>query len=630
MDIKKTIETIRDTPTNFPPISLYDLPSTLDYDCRLNNTSQKVALHKGQRKLFNALMYFLTRYTNPNTSYTLLYIGAGSGGTNIRPVSLLFSNIKFILYDSEPIRIKQSNNIKIVNSLFTQNHIEQYKNIKNLLIFSDIRNINPRTKTVTETNVRKDLTLQQDIIKKTNPAAWCVKFRVPYVTASNEKTKQYIYLDGDPILQCYAKIGSGETRLMSDKIEDKKWTLKDYENRMFFLNIVLREWQYYKNTSEDVKDGDHCFDCSLEEFFCGEFIEKYGSMSGKFETVAEMRNWISKQDGTLSLYNEAGYYIDSKKQKKYWNVEHKTTEYSYKKTDKHGDLPYKRDVKTYLKYADIKEITLENILKYSDINEKYTPELKKIIKAEEDLLKQSITHKSMGDTNYEEMEFVGDGLLDLYIKEFVSEYYSGEVAAKSSISTMFSSGEQATEIFSKKLSIKEILCAHIEEDEEKILEDAFEAYLYALKKILDKCFNDATGYLLCKHIMYSLLKPVDISGIYKHKVFPPKTRLKELFDEQQSLNKNTETNYWNFNNTYKIYDAKGDIIRSKELKEWDKTQLTIRLDFPERFMISVPSYTETGPQKQVEMNACLAFLEFFSNRGYVLKPKEKYFYNRVK
>lgn len=630
MDIERTIEKIRDTPTKFPPISLSDLPSTLEYDCRLSNTSQKVALHKGQRKLFNALLYFLVKYTNPNNNYTLLYIGAGSGGTNIKPVSLLFSNIKFVLYDSEPIRIKQSNNVRIVNSLFTRNHVEQYKTTKNLLIFSDIRTINTRTKTVTETNVRQDLTLQQDIIKKINPDAWCVKFRVPYVTASNEKTKQYIYLDGDPILQCYAKIGSGETRLMSDKIEEKKWMLKDYENRMFFLNVVLREWQYYTNTSEGVKDGDNCFDCSLEEIFCGEFIKKYGTMSGKFETVSEMRNWISRQDGTLSLYNEAGYYIDSKKQKKYWNKEYKTKEYSYKKTDKHGILPYKRDIKEYLKYADIKQITLDNILKYSDINEKYIPDLKKIIKSEESLLKQSITHKSMGDHNYEEMEFVGDGLLDLYIKEFVSEYYSGEVAAKSSISTMFSSGEQATEIFSRYLSIKEILCAHIEEEEEKILEDAFEAYLYALKKILDKCFNEGTGYLLCKHIMYSLLRPIDITGIYKHKVFPPKTRLKELFDEQQSKNRNSDMNYWNFNSVYKIYDAKGDLIKSKELKEWDKTQLTIKLDFPEKSGIVVPEYTETQAQKAVEMNACLAFLEFFNNRGYVLKPKSKYFYERIK
>jgi hypothetical protein len=87
-----------------------------------------------------------------------------------------------------------------------------------------------------------------------------LKFRIPFTK------KEYEYLDGEIYLQPWAPIHSAETRLITDGKTKKVYNLSQYENQMFYLNNIIREFQRFDHDIplDKVPGLCHCFDCTYE------------------------------------------------------------------------------------------------------------------------------------------------------------------------------------------------------------------------------------------------------------------------------------------------------------------------------------------------------------------------------
>lgn len=618
--VEQTILDIRSQKFSLPPFILQNLPSDIPY---IHNCCKKTrtALHRGQRKLFNSLLYFITQFGKPND--ICLYAGSAPG-ENISAVAELFPTIKFYLYDTKRTKSVHLKNVNIVTNnkgegvKFTDQTINEFSNDKkNIILFSDIRNVDNKGD-VTEEIVDSDLMMQLSWLEKLKPRAFCLKFRLPYVDYNKSKLSFREYIDGCCILQPYAPEESTEVRLMNESVNifDKngrikltKWKLSTHENRMFYLNTVLREWGYYE-TDDDVIGGDHCFDCALESFFCKLFIEKNPSQVSKFTSypgktnVSKFRNWISKFNDKLQL-KEADL---PQLQREYSKLKFELPTRQF-----HGNLPLQnRDVKAFLKITD--PITL--FTEILDLRGKVSlshKDLRSLLMKHKSLIEQAITHKSMNaDKNYEKLEFRGDRVLsDCIADYFYEKSTTNDISILNGLLSAFTSGETAAELFSEKLGLKKIII--INEEEcclNTAAEDVFEATLAAINIIFNKEYRRGIGYLICYNIIASILNEIDFCD-FDLKIFPPKTELKELFNENQNKG-------FLFD---KQYIVTGD-GRYKDIHDATQEKIRVEIKFPPSLTsFNPPIYEEYGPKARVERNASLLFLEFFRNRGIVPRPK---------
>ena len=187
-EIKKTWNTKKMQPTVF----FSELKDTFPYDnaiCRDRNCH--TSIHLGQRKLFNALMAFLTQYAEQND--TVIYIGAAPGN-NIQAMINIMQKIKFklkwVLYDSNEIKVKEQDNVSIRKKYFTSKEIESLlQTEKNILFFSDIRSSDGGSKT--EEHVRNDMELQRTFVTQLLPKlrAFSLKFRIPFYLSNNKQRR---------------------------------------------------------------------------------------------------------------------------------------------------------------------------------------------------------------------------------------------------------------------------------------------------------------------------------------------------------------------------------------------------------------------------------------------------------
>ena len=399
----------------------------------------------------------------------------------------------------------------------------------------------------------------------------------------------------------------------------KIWSLEQHENRMFYINTILREWARFE-VKQGVIGGDSCFDCALEEMICSQFLKKYPyrfelnkpiPCTSESVDVSKMRNWISNIHSRLNLV---------------WDkpvVQKTMTEVTFEtpKENHHGKLPLlDRDVDDFLEITDPVGIVSHTI--YERGNTKLTiDEIKELINKRKDTLIEAITHKSM-DTkiNYERLEFVGDRILSYCITKYLyTNYETTDISVLNGHLSAFTSGEIATELFAEKLGLKKIIIIHDEENQEKALEDVFEAFLAAINIIFDDGYNiDGLGMILCYKIIESILGEIDFVN-FEHYIFPPKTHLKELFNEKRK-------DGWDFDTQFiwKIDDVN---IKKGTYVESNMERITIRITPPG---IVIPDYVETGPRKRVEKNACIAAIEFLKNRGIIIRPKVRDLGVRIK
>ena len=118
----------------------------------------KTVIHWGQRKLLLSEIEFLTLYGELSSSKVVVYAGAAPG-THISFLSMLFPELKFILYDPAPFTVPESDKINTIQDLFTDEVAKTFEG-RNVLFICDIRSADWATMTVFNSNLIK-LTIQR-------------------------------------------------------------------------------------------------------------------------------------------------------------------------------------------------------------------------------------------------------------------------------------------------------------------------------------------------------------------------------------------------------------------------------------------------------------------------------------
>lgn len=144
-----------------------------------------------------------------------------------------------------------------------------------MLFISDIRT------GYTEDHVQKDMAAQMRWHLIIKPKKSILKFRLPW---DDGKT---LYLDGKIHLPVWGPITTTEARLITSGDKMKLYDNKDYEERMYYFNTVLRTKLYKHNIKMD--GIDFCYDCAAEIKIIKEYIRKYGGYR-----VEEMIKLIDK------------------------------------------------------------------------------------------------------------------------------------------------------------------------------------------------------------------------------------------------------------------------------------------------------------------------------------------------
>lgn len=225
------------------PRFVNDITNNIEY--RHTQFNEKGSIHRGQYKLYLSEVDFLTDYAKYNS--LIVYVGAAAGHhINDLYDDFKHLNLKYHLYDINYFDslLHTKNNITIFHEYFTDKHCEHYKKEKDILFISDIRNMEISKGLDV---VPDDMIFQMNWVLKINPRASMLKFRLPY--DSDELVE---YLDGEIRLQAYSTHSGTECRLVSERPYTLKiYNPRDIENRMFYLNKIIRQWYDYDKFLED-------------------------------------------------------------------------------------------------------------------------------------------------------------------------------------------------------------------------------------------------------------------------------------------------------------------------------------------------------------------------------------------
>ena len=283
---------------------LRDNSDEMDYKPR-HNGMVKTTIHWGQRKLLMSEIEFLTVIGKAGLQdATIVYAGAAPG-THIRYLGSLFPSVKFILVDPSPFSIQESNQIRIIQDLFTD---ELAKDLgckgDKIYFISDIRSTDPfrDEAQVVEERVAADMKAQQTWHFLLNSQRSMLKFRLPW------DDNQTLYLNGDIYLPVWGPQSTTECRLITSKPKiHNLYELYDnrrYEKQLFYFNNVTRHSLYRHDvTSESAKrEGlDHCYDCRAEieilRRYITEISPKPFSSLTLNEEIAKLSQEISRSLG---------------------------------------------------------------------------------------------------------------------------------------------------------------------------------------------------------------------------------------------------------------------------------------------------------------------------------------------
>lgn len=221
-----------------------DIPNVIDYRIK-TFTEKKDKLHRGQYKLYLSEVDFLTDYARYNS--LIIYVGAAAGHhINDLYDNFKHMNLKYHLYDTNYFdsQLQTKENITLFHEYFTDEHCKKY-NDQDILFISDIRNMEIMNDP--QKLVSIDMELQMGWVLKIKPRACMLKFRLPY--DSDIPTE---YLDGEIRLQAYAPSSTTECRLVAERpYKLKIYIPRDNENRMYYLNRIIRYWYEYDKLLEE-------------------------------------------------------------------------------------------------------------------------------------------------------------------------------------------------------------------------------------------------------------------------------------------------------------------------------------------------------------------------------------------
>lgn len=547
-------------------------PTTIISDVLNYNTNKLIyfdskkklnSVHNGQRKLFYSLLKFIS-IINRKDFFEIVYIGAAPG-RNIVQVAKIFQNIKFHLFDTfkeEDLKFitdQNLQNIVIYNKYFEESDAEKFKNI---YLFSDIRNL---SFSKNEDDILKDLEIQKKFVYFLNPILFSLKFRIPY------NLHKINYLDGLCYIQPFTKNLSTEVRLIGKTKNEKKYFLKEHEMKMFYINIVLREF-YFVNLQNKII----CFNEFLE-FNLAKDLEMtyddycYNVNQFTHNKKQEKQNTIRDYIKNLN-YKYEGINI-------FRCLENETSE------SKNDSLKNKSDeISEIEKSEQVSKIRTNSNIFFKNIDTE---------KFNEKLFLKSITHSSASDTNYEIFEYVGDRVLNVFISEYIVKNFEYDILLYSGILSSFASGEMATLVFSFYLELDKLLITHNNKFD-KQLEDILESLLGYIKK--------EYGLEAAKMIVYGLLDKIDFNE-YIENIFPPKSELKEFYDKK--VKEGSEL--YKFKENYNVNAS------TKIVDEWTESRFSVRLKIPD--LNKTLLFTEFGTEKKIETLAVNYFLDFMEKEN---------------
>lgn len=280
-----------------PPFS-----RTLDDDAEemmYQSTKDKIRtrVHWGQRKLLMSEIEFLTILKRQNLENALVVYAGAAPGTHIPYLCDLFPEIKFLLVDPAPFKVKTSGQVQIIQDIFTDelaSEIARQNTGKSIYFVSDIRTADPDTDKAAEIErkVQSDQDSQMEWHKLLGAKRSMLKFRLPWEIDSTE------YLDGDIYLPVWGPQMTTECRLITyehSPLQTKVYDNKKYESQMMFFNNVTRHSLFQHNV---VGEGlDHCYDCMAEIHILKAYLREYPEHrhgDGLYKTIANMSRDISR------------------------------------------------------------------------------------------------------------------------------------------------------------------------------------------------------------------------------------------------------------------------------------------------------------------------------------------------
>ena len=162
---------------------------------------------------------------------------------------------------------------------------------------------------------------------------------------------------------------------------------------------------------------------------------------------------------------------------------------------------------------------------------------------------RAFTHKSWSPTfNYERYEFLGDTIVNDAVAHYISntfphiqnvawmtrikhtlisKKYLAGLAHKSNFLHFFRYGETLTPILK---SSYEQANKTLNKEYLSLLEDVFEAFIGALRDVVDKKKLGGIGGIIARQMVQSFLDKKTVPVTYEE-IFDPKSRLKEIYDK---------------------------------------------------------------------------------------------------
>ena len=282
------------------PTKFTDIRGKMEYHSNYKIKEETRNLHKGQRKLMVMELDFIN-YCWPEIvkrgiedKVVFVYVGAApSNHTTL--LADLFPKWKFILYDPRSMHpaVKKYKNIEERIQFFMDEDCDEFTKIADRVLFvSDIRDMTTSKNNNNgkrEDLIFNDMKMQMDWVKKINPVASSLKFRLPYTPGTTN------YLDGVLKLQCWSPKESAEGRLFVPHSKNGKYKMKKYDNttheqRAFYFNNKVRK-SFFPHNSICYQ---HNYDSAREYIINREFVEKVLGYKKQNKSEEVIQNRIFK------------------------------------------------------------------------------------------------------------------------------------------------------------------------------------------------------------------------------------------------------------------------------------------------------------------------------------------------
>ena len=271
-------------------------------------------VHWGQRKLFASELMFFLDALSVGQKYHIIYAGSACG-THLLLLIKMFPNYKYTLIDPAKFdkRLYLFKQVTIINDYFDSKlaHTLKKQNTGHKLIFiSDIRT-EPSEEAIT-----KNMHDQEKWVHIMHPEHSLLKFRLPWQNVD----KPYTYLQGKIYKQIWQPKTSTETRLWvkrprkkTTRYASQTYSISDYENTLFYHNIITRSQNFSIHRDGKKKfpwhklHMDNCFDCTVEKYIHNKYIKsKFNCLQlrNAFQLSLLLTNTLIATDAATCLENK--------------------------------------------------------------------------------------------------------------------------------------------------------------------------------------------------------------------------------------------------------------------------------------------------------------------------------------